>query len=939
MSIVNDIPSLNQSLPTTLPPSTHDNKTSKIVPRKRKHIDITSDTPSTLTQQCSFVIKPHASSHSQHEAPQAFRNLLSIPRSALPLTFLDSSTTPNRLFAANLPALEGQEYHQTVLIVRNEQQLRGPLHAVERVKQGVYILCRLAEWVRLDDFQQLAPLALPSRAVTVQGQVQDKDGSASWWKSCIAPEPDTAALPSLPSLQPRKAPRLSMRRPTYMDQEQEKTVAEIPTETHIQDAAVAPPDQSLEVETEVKTAEDVFARFITNYLDTLYLSRTPLAFFAKGPVSRARAAFVSAQIESPIITDLVAFLRTMVHSSSMADKKYKIKLPDMLKQLPAPVPGLDLKDISPAKEKKKRKKRRLKPDKHGLLPEEDEYFEKWWYGDDTSTTPADETAEQSLRRRTAQLRTRETFMQLILVLEVLSLEAMPEVQDKKIVDPESQSELATDDSQQKKSKSKAKKSDDLSLLLELLIDKLSIWHSLDAGLMLDDSKPDTAQDKTPDELRNFCIEVIIPFYLSRIPVHAANVNKKLGGPSSSTTKTSKTSSRSKPGEPESRQKPDKKPRKPLQRVATETAANNSAISAPLSLRHSATDPQSLYDRLKREASETPSLSTIPSFRRDSQTPGLSQPRRASGVQQLRAREVDFASLAAAQEAKKKKKAEIDAKLREAISGLKRPNRLAASKEIADVAEQRRLMANARARGSVRGARGKPDDKSKGADHVHVAATPSHGRTSKDFIAATPMRMAQPLFAPRPSYSQGVLPSSGPSVIPSSTIKPPASMLADPPPRFAHSQPNPQFEYQEVEEDITVPATGRRQRTVRYELTPSKASASNTLSVIDDSPILSRNGIQGRAMSPVREEEDDDDDLPTAKNIFQTPSKPSRIFMAQGTPSRSSDRRNAKEKATAVAATPVKASKGDKHITGGTAQKETQGKSIYDVLGWNDNFSD
>lgn len=870
------------------------------------------------------------------------------------MTFLDNPKTANRLFSAHIPSLEDQ----AVLIAHNKQQCNGPLYAVERVSRNVYILCRLGDWVGLDHVRALASISATQQDGVLEVG-HEGDQAASWWKKCVVPEPDTAVLPSLA---PRKAPRLSMARPESLVQD----IIHSPPDRHTQyqyTAIVAREGveaEAVDVETAVTSAEDVFGRFIKQYLETLYLSRTPLAFFAKGPVSRARAAFTSGQIETSSLTDLVDFLRNMIQSSSSADKKYRDKFPEMLKKLPARGPEDD--NVAPVKEKKKRKKRRLKPDKYGILPDEDDYFEKWWNADDDSA-PADQTADQYLKKRSAQLRTRETFMQLIVVLEVLSLEAMPEVKEKAATGDAESHAHHDGDSQQKSSKTKSKKSDNLSTALELLLDKLAIWHSLDTGLMLDNSQadgPNAAKDKTKDELRNFCVEVIIPFYMSRIPDHAANVNKKLGGPSTSTTttKSKNSSSRSKPGEPEIRQRPDKKPRKQLHRVATETANATISKSAP-SLRHSITDPQSLAAQVKREASEAPSLSQIPSFRRESQTPTV-QPRRASGIQGLRAREVDFTALATANEAKQKKRAEVEEKLRDAISVLKRPNRSAANKDIADVAEQRRLMANARARPSLAASRARKSQ-DKGKVDVQVGATPmKQAHKSHHLVAATP-RHPQPTFSrANANYSQPAAPSSGPSIISSSSMRPPAM-----PTSHYDTYSQPQYTYAEVEEDTTVPATGRRQRTVRYELeetTPSKPASRMSFD------------FDRREMSPLQEEEDDDDvaGLP----VFQTPSKPTRSFdHFQETPSRSADRggwrAKGKEKenvnqtavvaatpvkASVVATTPVKARALSQSYTPAQNQRPDQvrsavqemqkssgskalppGKSIYDVLGWDDDF--
>lgn len=737
----------------------------------------------------------------------------------------------------------------------------------------------------------------------------------------------------------------------------------VTSQTKTDHTAIITAPEPVEVETVPTSAEDVFDRFINQYLETLYLSRTPLAFFAKGPVSRTRAAFTSGQMEASSIAHLTPFLRSMIQSSSTADKKYKDELPGMLQKVSSR--GVD-DESSPVKEKKKRKKRRLKPDKCGILPDEDDFFEKWWHGDETTSVPADETAEQCLKRRSAQLRTRETFMQLILVLEVLSLDAMPDV--KTNTDAESQAHASEgtpqaekDESQQKSTKTKSKKTDDLSLLLELLIDKLCIWHSLDTDLMLDENSIPAKDKKSPNELRNFCIEVVIPFYLSRTPDHAANANKKLGGPTPSATTKPKPGSSTHRSKPADLERGERKPRRPLHRVATEIATSSKRPGPP-SLRHSVTDPL----RIKREVSEALSLSQIPSFREasvTSQNPPQTGSRRSSGIAHLRAREVDFTSLKAANDAKLKKKKEIDEKIKEAIHAIKKPNRATVSKESADVAEQRRLMANARARGPVGKGKAGAREKEKEREKVSVAATPRNDHRSQHVVAATPHHIAGPSFMPR---SQPPLPLSGPSCIPSSTMKPPAAM---PSKSLSQIYSRGSYSIAEVEEDTYVPATGRTQRTVRYEITPTKrkmasdteegmamAGFGNMIGTPTGSNLASHpaDTVPGtversrRVMSPLLEGIYDDDYEDDAGDervgaAMQTPSKPSRSFHFQETPSRSADRRVVDFRASTTAAahaivsTPIKALVREKEQE--QLSSAPGGNNLYDALGWNDDFSD
>lgn len=109
----------------------------------------------------------------------------------------------------------------------------------------------------------------------------------------------------------------------------------------------------------------------------------------------------------------------------------------------------------------------------------------------------------------------------------------------------------------------------------------------------------------------------------------------------------------------------------------------------MSLMRSATAP--IVPGLKREASEAPSLSSIPTADAQSleaKRPGVLSSKRFSQ------REVDFSSLAAPEvNPKAKKQAKIEMELKEAISALKKPNRELVGKDIVETAEKRTASAS------------------------------------------------------------------------------------------------------------------------------------------------------------------------------------------------------------------------------------------------------
>ena len=653
-----------------------------------------------------------------------------------------------------------------MLIAENED--RQSLYAVERVSLRVYALCKIGGWVQKSDLVRIA--GRPCESIQYHqaaGQVKKGD---QWWKNAAIVPPGPEHITTGPSS--RKAPRLSM---LYAGSYEQPNPSSEPTATPPTSKSapvdVAPTEAIAAEEDDVSTVGDMQETLIVQYLDMLYKSKTSLAYFAKGPVTRFRnAAATCASTDQP---DLPTFLRSLILSSSMSDKKYREVLPSSLKDLPLRGASDDDHAKAVTEKRRKKKNKKLRLDKKGLLPDELDYFIGWWKDDDDLGVTG-ESVEQCFRRRSLVLRTRETFLQIILTLEILAFESAS-------VDANSHGTNVKGDSVVKP---KSKKPQDLHLALDLLLDKLCIWHSLDGNVSADALEKKDGPDKpVPNQLRDFCFEVIVPFYTSRVPEQAMLVNKKLGGPSApSAAKTKSKSHRS--GDKEA----GKKPRDPLSRVSSDTVNHSSRATA--SLTRSATDSQ-IVPNLKRESSEA-SLDLIP---RKHSVPQL--PKRSSSSaldkSRIRQREVDFDAMSQAQETKRKKQADVEEKLKDAISALKRPNReVVSSKAMSEAAEQRQLIAQARAKASQSQKK-----------RVEINATPKRGRTQ--MITATPHERSRPL----PAYSIAA-PASGSSVslIPSSSIRPLPALLTE-----------------IEEEDEEVPQTGHRPRHANVnekdETTPSR----------------------------------------------------------------------------------------------------------------------
>lgn len=228
--------------------------------------------------------------------------------------------------------------------------------------------------------------------------------------------------------------------------------------------------------------------------------------------------FNSSDVLSTDGMSLADYLRTCILSLPTMDKKYRETLPSLVKELPVGILSEDEKGaVSTSFRKKPRKTKTLKPGKDGLYPEEELCIVKWWLG--TSGRIESENShgnrEESVRMKLLEQRARETQLQIILVLETLALEAS---RPEKIC--ENVSAVIKEKNFPSKQKPKAKKAQDLSVLLDLLVDRLCIWQSMSteesnsstnegrSGSPITGRMPNQVPEV--DVLRNFCVDVILP---------------------------------------------------------------------------------------------------------------------------------------------------------------------------------------------------------------------------------------------------------------------------------------------------------------------------------------------------------------------------------------------------------------------------------------------
>lgn len=257
--------------------------------------------------------------------------------------------------------------------------------------------------------------------------------------------------------------------------------------------------------------------FITNTV------KGSLAYFAKGPLSRARAAF-HLDCDSVLeMSDLVEFLKSLIMTTVQIDKKYRETIPKIQSEMKT---TLEDSDVEPGQGKAKPKRRRIKKvklGKDGLYPDENEHVRKWWTSckpllKDDEEAATKSTEQRDIKLQVSLLRSRETQLQMIVILEILSLEPLivHETANHSQLPglPVPKESLGSP----KQIPAKKRNKHNLPVLLDVHADRLCIWQStaLDELSGMNESqigaRPESQRSSkfTSDPLRDFCVDIIVP---------------------------------------------------------------------------------------------------------------------------------------------------------------------------------------------------------------------------------------------------------------------------------------------------------------------------------------------------------------------------------------------------------------------------------------------
>lgn len=384
------------------------------------------------------------------------------------------------------------------------------------------------------------------------------------------------------------------------------------------------------------------------------------------------------------------------------DLKYRETLPATIRDVVIAVSE----DESAPRKKRKSKKKTI--GRNGLYPEEDEFIRKWWKDRSLAENGLlmETSREAETKKHVGDLRLRETQLQILLILETIALEMAA-----------GEKRTEANEKADETPKPRSKKSQDLNVLLELHLDRLCIWHAVSAE---ETTIPDSVKQGghlsgkkvESDAVRDFCTEVIIPFYSSRLPDKCKLITRKFGVSSASSPQKQTQKKAPRPGSSVKREQPQKS-RRSLHRVLTDEQATSRARP---SLPRSNTTPA--YPDAKRE-----SMDLLPMLSSNVRG-GIQKAKRVEN------REVDLNAAARQHETKLKKvqilvdqKKELDA----AIHALRKPNRELVAKDIAEDADKRVGGSSRKQKNPVRNPMGQG---------VQVMATPK-GSRKKDMVVGLP----------------------------------------------------------------------------------------------------------------------------------------------------------------------------------------------------------
>jgi DNA replication regulator SLD3 len=212
------------------------------------------------------------------------------------------------------------------------------------------------------------------------------------------------------------------------------------------------------------------------------------------------------------MNDLIDFLKSLVLTTVQIDTKYRESIPDTIAKMKTQVYSSDEQH-----KRKKRKPKKVKLGKDGMYSNEADYIRQWWNSNKPELQGDEATvSQQQIKSHVALLRTRETQLQMILILEILALEPLRVMEDE--VDGQLPG-LPGDSPEVMAPPPKKRSKHNFPVLMDVHADRLCIWQSTasDDLRLLEDSQSSgksieghKPQKPSSEPLKDYCVDIIMP---------------------------------------------------------------------------------------------------------------------------------------------------------------------------------------------------------------------------------------------------------------------------------------------------------------------------------------------------------------------------------------------------------------------------------------------
>ena len=649
--------------------------------------------------------------------------IAALDRSQLRLSDLDfsplrSSLPSGGLFRASTSIFNDYPQGQGVNLLLARLAPNVGLYIIEKAGESVYVACRLRSWLKEDHFRAavtgkagnsfpkkvrgfenrfLAGDAHPASENDLAGACKTAISSPKRPKNRKGVLARMSIIPKLgfresSTLQQEHAPPVERDAPaTGCHTREDLPVDALRTTCHVQNGSKHDIREAQHQPADTGTTgmsglgpdllrshNDPFATHREILLQTIYAPKSALAYFTKSTLVRFRATLRSSTTMGN--SDLAAFYRSRLLTPKKLDMKYRDTIPKIVENTILQV-SPDEREAHPQKKTSRRKGL----GKDGLHAGEEALIRAWWLNrDGVKNLASAQSRVQKMQSLLTELRCHETQLHIILILEILTLESRDKLGSEAMLRAASPKQEPADDEHNNilvMSPLKINKKRDLKRDLDILVDRLCIYQSVSVidPTTTDEGKTQISAfgEEVGDELRDFCCNIILPFYRHKVPGLVKEISRKLDGPDLSpkrpmTSSRTISSSRAKPGTAVDACRRTI-PRRTLKRVLSEE--QSSRQSSPPMLMRSATAP------LGGSGSQALAATVQRAINRSS----LQKSRSFSN------REVDLVASSKAQDAKRERLASLakqKEELNAAIGALKKPNRGLIGMEIMGEIERR-----------------------------------------------------------------------------------------------------------------------------------------------------------------------------------------------------------------------------------------------------------